>query len=81
MRLYITLIVFCLFLLVAIIFGIQNNQTVLLHFMVGATEMTVAAAVSLFTFIGFILGVLFSLLCLFFRWLKSTKNTSEIKGE
>ncbi|WP_286235723.1 LapA family protein [Thalassotalea sediminis] len=62
MRLYITLILIVILLLVAFIFGSQNNQELTLNYLIAKQEMTVASAVSLFTTIGFLLGILFSLL-------------------
>ena len=62
MRLYITLF-FILFLLVlAFIFGSQNDQVFTLNYLIARTEMTVAAAVSLFTGLGFLLGLFVTIL-------------------
>ena len=62
MRLYLTLfVIFCL-LVIAFIFGSQNDQLLNLNYLIARTEMTVAAAVSLFTGLGFILGLLVTLL-------------------
>jgi len=61
-RLYLTLfVIFCL-LVIAFIFGSQNDQLLNLNYLIARTEMTVAAAVSLFTGLGFILGLLVTLL-------------------
>jgi putative membrane protein len=61
-RLYLTLfLIFCL-LVVAFIFGSQNEQLLTLNYLIARTQMTVAAAVSLFTGLGFILGLLVTLL-------------------
>lgn len=61
-RLYFTLfLIFCL-LVIAFIFGSQNDQLLTLNYLIARTQMTVAAAVSLFTALGFILGLLVTLL-------------------
>ena len=62
MRLYITLfLIFCL-VVIAFVFGSQNEQLLTLNYLIARTQMTVAAAVSLFTGLGFILGLLVTLL-------------------
>jgi len=61
-RLYITLFFIFVLLAVAFIFGSQNEQLFTLNFMIARTEMTVAAAVSLFTGLGFVLGLLVTIL-------------------
>ena len=57
-------------LVIAFIFGSQNNQMLTLNYMIARTELSVAAAVSLFTTIGFFLGIFFSLLWKFIRVVK-----------
>jgi len=57
-RLYITLFFILVLLAIAFIFGSQNEQLFTLNFIIARTEMTVAAAVSLFTGLGFLLGLL-----------------------
>ena len=59
MRLYITVLFLLVFLAIAFIFGSQNNQLITLNYIIAKTEITVAAAVSLFTTLGFVLGILF----------------------
>jgi len=61
-RLYITLFFILLLLAIAFIFGSQNEQLFTLNFLIARTEMTVAAAVSLFTGLGFLLGLLVTIL-------------------
>lgn len=46
----------------AFIFGSQNEQLLTLNFLIARSDMTVAAAVSLFTGIGFLLGLLVTIL-------------------
>lgn len=57
-------------LVIAFIFGSQNNQIITLNYMIARTELPVAAAVSLFTIIGFFLGIFFSFLWKFIRMVK-----------
>lgn len=63
-------------LVIAFIFGSQNNQMLTLNYMIARTELSVAEAVSLFTIIGFFLGLSFALLWKFVRMIKpkSIKN-------
>lgn len=70
MRLYITVILLVVLLITAFIFGSQNNQLITLNYMIAKTEISVAAAVSLFTSIGFFLGLLAVML---FKLLKVIK--------
>ena len=72
-RVYITLILMLMLLLVAFIFGSQNDQMISLNYLIARAEMSVAAAVSLFTTIGFVLGLLFALL---WKLLKAFKPKS-----
>jgi len=62
MRLYLTLFFILVLLAVAFIFGSQNDQLVTLNYLIARTEITVAAAVSLFTGLGFVLGLLVTIL-------------------
>ncbi|MFQ3338255.1 MAG: putative membrane protein, partial [Colwellia sp.] len=61
-RLYLTLFFILVLLAVAFIFGSQNDQLLTLNYLVARTEITVAAAVSLFTGLGFLLGILVTIL-------------------
>jgi putative membrane protein len=47
---------------IAFVFGSQNDQIISLNYLVARVELSMAAAVSLFTIIGFILGLLATLL-------------------
>ncbi len=76
MRLYITVILFLIFLAIAFIFGSQNDQVLTLNYLIAKTQMPVAAAVSLFTAIGFVLGLLFALFWKFFAMIKKSKNAT-----
>jgi putative membrane protein len=61
-RLYITLFFILVILAIAFIFGSQNEQSFTLNYLIARTEMTVATAVSLFTGLGFLLGLLVTIL-------------------
>jgi len=78
-RLYLTLILFLVFLAIAFVFGSQNDQMLTLNYLVARIDMSVATAVSLFTLVGFILGILFCLLWKFINVVtpkKTSKNNS-----
>lgn len=62
MRLYITLFFIIVLVAIAFVFGSQNDQLLMLNYLVARTEMTVASAMSLFTGIGFVLGLLVTIL-------------------
>ncbi len=62
MRLYITSFLILVFVTIAFIFGSQNDQQLSLNYLIARSEMTVAAAVSLFTSLGFVLGLLVTML-------------------
>lgn len=62
MKLYITLFLIIVLIAIAFIFGSQNEQMLTLNYLIARSEMTVAAAVSLFTGIGFVLGLLITIL-------------------
>jgi putative membrane protein len=74
MRLYITLFFIIVLLAIAFVFGSQNEQLLMLNYLVARTEMTVAAAMSLFTGIGFILGLLVTILWRLIRRGKKALN-------
>jgi putative membrane protein len=57
-RLYFTLLLVLLLLAIAFVFGSQNEQIISLNYMIARVELSIAAAVSLFTAIGFLLGLL-----------------------
>lgn len=74
MRLYITVILFLILLAIAFVFGSQNDQVLTLNYLIAKTSLSVAAAVSLFTSIGFVLGLLFALFWKLLGMIKTTKN-------
>ena len=69
-RIYLTLILMLALLLVAFIFGSQNDQMITLNYLIARTHLSVAEAVSLFTILGFFLGLLFALLWKLLRKIK-----------
>jgi putative membrane protein len=79
MRLYITLFFIIVLVAIAFVFGSQNDQLLMLNYLVARTEMTVAAAMSLFTGIGFVLGLLVTILWRLIRKGKKAlaKNTPQ----
>lgn len=42
---------------IAFIFGTQNEQTIELNYIIARSNISVAMAVSIFTFIGFVIGM------------------------
>jgi putative membrane protein len=76
-RIYITAFLLFILLVIAFIFGSQNEQTLTLNYLIARTELSVAAAVSLFTTLGFVLGLLFALLWKFVRMIKPKKSSSK----
>jgi len=61
-RIYLTLFLVLILLSIAFIFGSQNEQVISLNYLIARVELSIAAAVSLFTAIGFTLGLLTTLL-------------------
>ena len=78
MRIYFTLLLVFILLAIAFIFGSQNEQIISLNYLVARIELSIATAVSLFTTIGFLLGLLATLLWRLIRKSKKalTKNRS-----
>mgnify|MGYP001069729391 CR=1 FL=1 len=62
MRFYLMLFLVFILVVLAFIFGTQNNQIISLNYFIARVELSVAQAVSLFTILGFILGVFMTLL-------------------
>jgi putative membrane protein len=58
-------------LVIAFVFGSQNTDTIMLNYLISQTEMTIAHAVSIFTLLGFFLGIIF---CLFWRLVSSVRS-------
>jgi len=81
MRLYITVFLFLILLAIAFIFGSQNHQVITLNYLIAKTNISVAAAVGLFTAIGFVLGLLFVLFWKLLRMIKPAKNAQLNTGK
>jgi len=62
LRFYLSLFVLLILLAIAFIFGSQNEQTITLNYLIARTEISIAMAVSLFTALGFLMGLLSILL-------------------
>lgn len=62
MRIYLTLFLVFILLSIAFVFGSQNEQIISLNYLIARVELSIAAAVSLFTALGFTLGLLATLL-------------------
>ncbi len=71
MRIYFTIFLALILLSIAFVFGSQNEQIISLNYLVAKVELSIAAAVSLFTVIGFILGLLTTLL---WRMIRKSKK-------
>jgi len=57
-RIYFTLLLILILLAIAFVFGSQNDQIISLNYLIARVELSIAAAVSLFTAIGFFLGLI-----------------------
>jgi len=77
LRFYLSLFILLLLLAVAFIFGSQNDQIITLNYLIARTEMSVAMAVSLFTFIGILIGIFLMLMWKFSRVVKKKLSLSE----
>jgi len=61
-RIYFTLSLVLVLLAIAFIFGSQNEQMMSLNYLIAKVELSIAAAVSLFTAIGISIGILVTIL-------------------
>jgi len=77
LKFYSSLVIILLLLFIAFIFGSQNNQLISLNYLIAQSTISVAAAVSIFTFIGFIIGVLTTLLWRFYRALTKRQQRAD----
>ena len=75
MRIYFIFLLVLMLLAVAFVLGSQNEQMISLNYLIARVELSIAAAVSLFTVIGFILGLLTTLLWRLIR--KSKKSLAK----
>ncbi len=79
MRIYLTLIFVFILMAIAFIFGSQNSQMLTLNYLIARVELSVATAVSLFTLIGFLLGLLVALLWKLLTVIKPKRVKNDIK--
>ncbi len=79
MRFYITLFIVLTLLAIAFVFGSQNHQLFTLNYLIARSELSVAMAVSIFTSIGFIIGVLVTLMWRFSKKLRRNKSIKRNK--
>ena len=79
MRVYFTLFLIFILLAIAFIFGSQNEQQITLNYLIAKTELSVSAAVSLFTTLGIFIGLLLSLLGKFLRMVKPKRGVIDTK--
>lgn len=57
MKFYLTLFIVLFLLLVAFMFGSQNDQVITVNYIIAKADIPVAMAVSIFTTLGFLLGL------------------------
>ena len=81
MRVYLLLFFIFLLLTVAFVFGSQNTQQISLNYLIARVDLSVASAVSLFTFIGFVLGLMVALLWKLTGMLRSKQKSLPAKVE
>lgn len=62
MRIYFTLFLVLVLIAIAFVFGSQNEQMISLNYLIARVELSIAAAVSLFTLIGISIGILVTIL-------------------
>lgn len=67
MKFYLTLTLMVVLLLIAFVFGSQNEQVIALNYLIAKADISVAMAVSIFTVLGFFLGILFMILLRLFK--------------
>lgn len=77
MRIIITAFLLLILLVIAFIFWSQNDQAITLNYLIARTELSVAAAVTIFTTLGFVLGLLFSLLLKLIRMIRPKNQPSQ----
>jgi len=76
-RIYITFFFILILFAIAFVFGSQNEQMISLNYLIARTELSIAAAVSLFTGIGIILGLLISMLWRLIRSIQKKRAVSK----
>jgi putative membrane protein len=76
-RIYITFFFILILFAIAFVFGSQNEQIISLNYLIARTELSIAAAVSLFTGIGVVLGLLISMLWRLIRSVQKKRAVSK----
>ncbi|REL29749.1 lipopolysaccharide assembly protein LapA domain-containing protein [Thalassotalea euphylliae] len=74
LKLYFTIFVLVVLLLVAFAFGSQNDQLITLNYFIAKATMPVAMAVSIFAGLGFLFGLVFMFLINLLKPLKRKQN-------
>ncbi|MDN3652708.1 LapA family protein [Thalassotalea ponticola] len=81
MKLYLSVLVLFVFVAIAFVFGTQNDQIIQLNYIIAKSRMSVAMAVSLFTLIGFIIGVLTMFSVMLSRKIKRMRKTNNAQRQ
>ncbi|NMP15577.1 MULTISPECIES: LapA family protein [unclassified Thalassotalea] len=76
MKLYLSVLVLFIFLAIAFVFGTQNEQLIELNYIVAKSRMSVAMAVSIFTLIGFVIGLMTMFSIMLSRKIKRLRKSS-----
>ncbi|NQY63399.1 MAG: LapA family protein [Alteromonadaceae bacterium] len=79
MRIYLTLIFVFILIAIAFVFASQNSQMMTLNYLIAQEELSVASAVSIFTLLGFILGLLVALMGKLLTVIKPKRVKNDIK--
>ncbi|WNC70010.1 LapA family protein [Thalassotalea nanhaiensis] len=78
MKLYLSVLVLFIFLAIAFVFGTQNEQIIELNYIIARSNISVAMAVSIFTFIGFIIGMFTMFTFMISRRIKRFKQNKSV---
>lgn len=78
MKLYLSVLVLFIFLAIAFVFGTQNEQIIELNYIIARSNISVAMAVSIFTFIGFIIGMFTMFTFMVSRRIKRFKHSKAV---
>lgn len=70
-RIYLSIFIIIILLMIAFIFGSQNHQLVTLNYLIARAEIPMATAVSIFVSIGFLLGLFTAFLLRLYRSIQS----------
>ncbi|MGB0938753.1 MAG: lipopolysaccharide assembly protein LapA domain-containing protein [Colwellia sp.] len=76
MRIYLSSFIIFILLVIAFVFGTQNEQTITLNYIIARIDLSIAQAVSIFTFIGFIMGLLSTII---WRMIRRSKKALKQK--